>query len=282
MPAPGLDRARAWALARTLAALKGVDPNRLMETWWPASRVISDTIAEAQERAVREVTATLLQRMSDDIGISLGWDLDGLIQPSASPASVARRLNAVPGIVARQQAAGAEDVLAGARTYLTQLAGSVVHETARKGMAVATSALPTFSGWRWVPEGGACPWCRMQASRGAVFREDTVKHSHAHCRCDAVEVTDRAEARRIREDGREQWRAMLAAGDVPASQRRRALPSSPTSSLTAPGAGTPQRLVAVRAQIASYERHPATGERGRAWQRQKLGELRAELLTLAS
>lgn len=48
-----------------------------------------------------------------------------------------------------------------------------------------------------VPNPGACNWCLMMASRGAVYSADTVGMTkateyHNHCRCAAVEVSERA------------------------------------------------------------------------------------------
>ena len=49
-----------------------------------------------------------------------------------------------------------------------------------------------FSAWRRVPEFGACPWCLMLATRGAVYRSQTTAKTargksayHRHCKCRA-------------------------------------------------------------------------------------------------
>lgn len=50
------------------------------------------------------------------------------------------------------------------------------------------------TGYARIPEPGACPFCLMLASRGAVYTKDTVLHTsslhkyHDHCRCLGIEV----------------------------------------------------------------------------------------------
>lgn len=280
-----LERIRSLALRRTFVVLSTVDPARLREAWPAASTALVAVVAGTQDAARDEVTRHLEQSMAQATGVQLDWGLTGLVTGAVSIPRLAARMAVTPRLVAERVAAGATpaEALATSATWVTQVAGSVAHETARQGTAVAAQALPVFSGWRWDPEAGACPWCRMQASRGAVFTADTVRHSHSHCRCDAVEVVDRAEAARIRQDGRDEWARMQAAGDVPGGRRHRGLPKPGTSpSRTQTGAQTPERLASVRAQIASYERRPAGGAAARAWQEETLTRLRLEEAGLAS
>ncbi len=73
---------------------------------------------------------------------------------------------------------------------------SMVMNRARS--AVRRSAAAAGSGWCRVPERGACWWCLMLASRGAVYESEQTATGtasggaryHAHCRCTAVEVLD--------------------------------------------------------------------------------------------
>ena len=59
---------------------------------------------------------------------------------------------------------------------------------------VVNSAAKAGNGWCRVPEPGACWFCLMLASRGAVYQQDTATTTksggryHAHCRCTAAEV----------------------------------------------------------------------------------------------
>lgn len=282
-----LDRLRSQAIRRSLAVLTTVDPAAIWVTWPAAGAALTEVVAETQNSAVDAVTRHLEQQVATAVGAEMGWDLTGLVTETVSIPRLAARMAATPQLVTARIAAGATPVESFARTvtWATQIAGSVAHETARQGTAAATAALPAFSGWRWDPEAGACPWCRMQATRGAVFKADTVLHSHAHCRCDAVEVTDRAEAGRIARDGRAEWARIQRTGDVPGAQRRTGggLPRPGADpARVQPGAQTPERLASVRAQIASYERNPATGDKAGAWQQQRLADLRAEEALLAA
>jgi hypothetical protein len=52
----------------------------------------------------------------------------------------------------------------------------------------------SFAAWRRVPEAGACDFCLMLATRGAVYRTAQTAGDgndyHRHCRCDAALETD--------------------------------------------------------------------------------------------
>ena len=52
----------------------------------------------------------------------------------------------------------------------------------------------SFAAWRRVPEAGACDFCLMLATRGAVYRTAQTAGDgndyHRHCRCDATLETD--------------------------------------------------------------------------------------------
>lgn len=76
------------------------------------------------------------------------------------------------------------------RLLSRRVAGTVM---GRSRNTVVLSAAAAGSGWCRVPERGACWFCLMLASRGAVYRSrDTALGSrgryHAHCRCVAAEV----------------------------------------------------------------------------------------------
>ena len=52
---------------------------------------------------------------------------------------------------------------------------------------------PSASGWRRLARPGACPFCRMLADRGAVYRQKTAyfaAHEHCHCVAQPVWSTD--------------------------------------------------------------------------------------------
>ena len=76
-------------------------------------------------------------------------------------------------------------------TVVQRLAPVVQLETARpyRDTITANQARdPEAVGWRRVTSGG-CPFCRMLASRGAVYRHDTARFaSHTDCHCTAQPV----------------------------------------------------------------------------------------------
>ena len=50
---------------------------------------------------------------------------------------------------------------------------------------------PAAVGWRRIPNPGACPFCRMLADRGAVYRQSSALFSaHPKCHCSAQPVFD--------------------------------------------------------------------------------------------
>lgn len=57
-----------------------------------------------------------------------------------------------------------------------------------RGTTIGSSlADPSANGWRRVTDGQACGFCRMLASRGAVYRESTVNFgAHDNCGCSGV------------------------------------------------------------------------------------------------
>lgn len=75
---------------------------------------------------------------------------------------------------------------------------------------------PFWKGWARIPEPGACAFCRMLASRGAVYKRNTGNfHSHNRCRCTARAVADEGAREAIRAGGADAWAEMQASGDVP-------------------------------------------------------------------
>lgn len=84
---------------------------------------------------------------------------------------------------------------------------------------------PAAVGWRRIARAGACPFCRMLADKGAIFKESTARFAaHTNCHCAAVPVFkggDRgpeasveqyvASRKRRTDAGRKQLRDYLAA-----------------------------------------------------------------------
>lgn len=74
----------------------------------------------------------------------------------------------------------------------TQLAGAVdtlVLDVGRQTIVDNTHRDRHAKGWARIPEPGACYFCALLASRGAVYKQNTVDfRAHNHCRCHAEPV----------------------------------------------------------------------------------------------
>lgn len=77
---------------------------------------------------------------------------------------------------------------------LASLTGPIVQYAlsgSRETITRSSAADPRAFGWRRVTRSGACPFCRMLAARGAVYREARVPFaSHHECNCAAVPAFD--------------------------------------------------------------------------------------------
>lgn len=76
---------------------------------------------------------------------------------------------------------------AAARSALVQVSGSasrLVVDAARS--SVADSVVANSGRWQRIASPKACPFCRMLAGRGAVYRTGTNFASHDHCGCTLV------------------------------------------------------------------------------------------------
>jgi len=148
---------------------------------------------------------------------------------------------------------------------------------------------PQWQGWVRIPEPGACAFCRMLASRGAVYKKNTGNfRSHNRCRCSARPAMDPAAAAAISADGEAAWAEMQATGDVPKipsgirrrgtfSQQRVDEINTKLETLT-----RSQRAAELRAKKRKeLGQKDMTGESGRAGQRAKLiKEYRDERTTI--
>lgn len=289
-PWPDVDRARLTALARVARVFAGVGsgPDALT-AWTEALPLLVTSLQAAGDMAAEAVEDHLAQAVAESVGLG-GWDFDGLVE-RPDPNRLASGLGVTTRRLASVTAPGGRElVLADARTWTDAVASTLPHKTAREGINTAVGATPLWSRWRWVPEPGACRWCRMQGTRGAIFvtrataeAAGSAPHraptAHQHCRCHAVEVTDRAEARRLRREGQAEWERMKAEKAMKAGK-----PAPPAAKVWDAGQRTPERLLTVRQQIATYERTLAgtLGDPARQWQTARLAELRTELAQLAA
>lgn len=143
-------------------------------------------------------------------------------------------------------------------------------------------------GYRRVPEPGACAFCLMLATRGAVYSSASTaggdNRFHAHCRCHPQAET-RFDARYDVVISPADANRQIAVWNKPRNQggRRYTYDLSDYRGRPVgqpPPAPTPaqvmQQLTAKRAQLDGYEKVLAQG-RGTPWMEQKAAELRREL-----
>lgn len=97
----------------------------------------------------------------------------------------------LPVVIKGRIARGADpgDALAAGLYRANRMTGSLVTDAARDALADAMLADDRVTGWQRVTRPTTCPFCRRLASRGAVYKRDTVTfRSHPHCACTAEPV----------------------------------------------------------------------------------------------
>lgn len=75
---------------------------------------------------------------------------------------------------------------------LTDPMTKMVLEPARETTVLSALADPQAAGWTRVTRAGSCKFCRMLASKGAVYKQRTVDFAaHGHCNCAAAPSWDK-------------------------------------------------------------------------------------------
>lgn len=278
-----LEFARNRFLLATQRALESIDDSDVAGGF----RKIAPELAAARMQARRDAIAATTQQARESaaraIGVDLGWRY--LDEEAWTGAQIqgqhASRMLGFAQWMEQQQTAGMEPVELRARatTLSQQIAGTEVHDVARKSTAEISGNSPIMGRIQRIAEAGACDVCRQRATRGAVFYtvEASRASDHANCRCKVKEVTSLSAIRRTREEGAIAWQnSELAAKPNPF--RGKGVHVDPA--LTAPGAQTPERMVSIQAQLASFEPLVADGK-GTAWMNGQVEQLRAELATFS-
>lgn len=152
--------------------------------------------------------------------------------------------------------------LAGLSRSAAEMA-AVTRDAARSTVMAMSHADPFSRGWARVGSGGACGFCAMLISRGAVYTEDTASfRAHRTCRCRAVPVfgadwPGKAEADRLAaewdqvtqglsgDEATRVWNAHIA-GRTP-------LPTKPTTPPKPPPLSPEQIAEKTTAQVAWAE-----------------------------
>jgi hypothetical protein len=106
------------------------------------------------------------------------------VAPTAPAGQIAAAVNwAVEGVRAPEPAPDAASVALGKVTGATE---RLVLDQGRDTIVQAVHADPAATGWARIPEMGACSFCLMLATRGAVYGEESKDfRSHNHCACHA-------------------------------------------------------------------------------------------------
>lgn len=172
----------------TLAAFQGVAPHDIIAVWPELSPKVRTAILDAQGASLAAV------------GDYLGDLVDGFVPVDAAPwlGKIGEKplddwLDVTPRAHAARLAGGMTDSEAAVATagYLSGTAGSEPFRIGREAVAVTSATDHRFTGWARIAEPGACAFCRMLATRGAVYTEQTVLRTfgglkyHSNCRCSA-------------------------------------------------------------------------------------------------
>lgn len=144
-------------------------------------------IIERDASRANVIAATYMQELRLALGVGTGPVIPGAL--------VLERVESVMRIstvvaVKKATAAGAPLEVAGANalTMATGAATKLVLDVSRSSVTRSAVADPRSGGWRRIGR-GACGFCAMLITRGAVYNEASVQFSsHARCQCTAEMV----------------------------------------------------------------------------------------------
>lgn len=171
------------------AAFRGADWDRFAESWDDISPTVRDAILDGQTAAIA-ATSEYLTSLVDSpvsarataVGKIGAADLDDWLK--VTPRGYYARLS---GGMTQTEAA------VSTTGYVSGVAESEPFRVARESTAETTIKDPRFDGWARVAEPGACDFCRMLATRGAVYTsEESASRTfgglkyHTRCKCRVV------------------------------------------------------------------------------------------------
>lgn len=276
-----LEVARRRLLARTAQLLDGLDDEDLAVSFRALHRRLTSSVLAGRRAALAHVMGVAVEQVTAAIGVDLDWqliDTDPWLSSLAQGQHTAR-LEAGAAAVEESIANGADpvDERRWLRLWQMQIAGSEVHQVARDATVGVAASTPPVGRVMRIAEAGACDWCRRAASRGPVFHSQVtaLAGSHANCRCTVTTVTAPKAIADLKAEGARAWQESgLSARINPFTSR-----SVPDPALFATGAGTSERLVSIRVQLAVYRGELDAG-RGSDWMRERVLALEAEARTL--
>lgn len=180
---------RAAALRDLLVFWRTVDPANLTGTIRPfATAAAILTVARFQDSA--SLAARYYERLRRVEGVEGQTSIILPPAPQREQTAGLIRGAALSGIINARRRGFSID--AAARNGLVKASGSLSHVVLGASRQVVTQAAasdPASGRWRRVAGGGACEFCLMLESRGAVFSESTGGfEAHNHCACTAEPV----------------------------------------------------------------------------------------------
>ena len=172
------------------AAFRGADWRRFAESWPDLSPAVREAILDGQRAAIA-ATSAYLTAVLDGSPVSARAGAVGKIGAK----DIDDWLAVTPRAHAARLAAGMSQSEAAVSTsgYVSGVAESEPFRVARESTAETTIKDARFDGWARVAEPGACDFCRMLATRGAVYTsEESASRTfgglkyHTRCKCRVV------------------------------------------------------------------------------------------------
>lgn len=222
-PVDELEFIRTAAVAAASAVLSQVDATNYRSVFTRDGRILTAALIGSRYRAKAIAEAA----MTETIVRATGTVVSPVVVPydavkyTRSGVDTGALLARTPGVIEARIAAGVDPEIAVQQgvNLARSLVSSEAFRVDRAAVEEATATDPRFVGWVRVTEAGACDFCEMLASRGAVYTSDTTALGaldyHNNCNCYAEEVVDPNVARAIKRDGEAAWAAQVEAGRVP-------------------------------------------------------------------
>lgn len=211
-----LDQLRMLAqqdLADWWANTDGLKPHVRMDTLREAFHAVQSTYGE--QAAYLAADHLFLQRSLDE-------SLAGLEFPAvAEPAAYEQARAGFNWATAKYRESFDPALLAVAKDKLSGVLNRLVAQPAHDTIAYAV--VDAGTGYARVPEPGACSFCLILASRGAVYSKESVQSAngyHDNCRCVGIEVKNDDELPRINRELHELWHSTSKKlGDTPTNRQ---------------------------------------------------------------
>lgn len=279
-----MERARRLAGLRLQALFLAVSDIGDSEGWARLTAIGTRTIIEAQDEAADAVGDYLIGTLADSRVAANSLTIESPLGVLTSDQTVARFLAASRNATGARMSQGAPfaQALQSTSTVVVGVGASEPHRIGRSATFTTGARDERFQRWQRIAEPGACAWCRMAASRGAVYYSRDTAYSvaspargHSHCRCRIVEVVGADAIEKSRDLGAQDWKRMQSdqatafrRGTTPEAQARQLMPDN--------YAGSAQRRIDLQNQRARLEAQLSDGSIT-DWGRSRLDDIQKEL-----